>query len=496
MGGGSVRRTASRSLLALAGVALLLAFIAPSAGAAGDDDVPRPGVFGGDATSRAISINLDRTALLPVNDVFNFIALDGNSVYGSSNQSARASILFPGNGVLLGPSLACGTFGAQFPAQFKPVLDLCLQYRYPLTVFADSFAPDSASVGTLALGGKSDDISGTAVSAAAHAADDSATSNAVIQDLRVLGVPPLGPIALPGASQLKLDTSIATVDNASSRTDQRIVKGVLTTTAKVSLSGIKLVGGLIKIGNLVSESTITDDGMGKRTADANLETSGVTVAGVPAQITSKGLVLSKPDNPTPLGLEKLNQVNKLLASLNIKFTALPSEETTEKNGAAVANVGGVLLEFAHDVQGLPGIPAPPPLGEVDPNGLYTLTVQLGQTGVLGAADASADGSEEDLTGGDTGSDFSDTGSDFGAGFDDSSVDFGGDNGTGTDSGNGTQAIGGNKAPGTGTLAASRNFTNNFGGRIGFLYLALVLAVLALCIAPRLAIPARFPGRKP
>ncbi len=309
----------------------------------------------------------------------------------------------------------------------------------------------------------------------------------------MLGVPPLGPIALPATPQLKLDTSIATVDNASSRTDQRIVKGVLTTTAKVSMSGVKLVGGLIKIGNLVSVSTITDDGMGKRTADANLETTGVTVAGVPAQITSKGIVLSKPDNPTPLGLEKLNQVNKLLGSLNIKFTALASEETIEKNGAAVANVGGVLLEFAHDLQGLPGIPAPPPIGEIDPNGVYTLTVQLGQTGVVGAADASADGSEEDLTGGDTGSDFSDTGSDFGDGFD-SALDFGDD--TGSDTGDGAHAIVGNKAPGTGTLAASRNFTNNFGGRIGFLYLALVLAVLALCIAPRLAIPARFPGRKP
>jgi hypothetical protein len=452
-------------------------------------------VFNANASARAMSVNLDRTALLPVADLFNFIALDGSGIYGSSNQQARASILFPGNGLILGPSLACGTFGGQFPAQFKPILDTCLQYKYPLTVFADSFAPDGATVGTLALGKPTDDISGTAVSATAHAADDSTTTNAVTQDLKVLGVPPVGPIALPGSAQLKLDTSIATLDNASSRTDQRITKGVLVTDAKVSLSGVKLVGGLIRIGQLVSESKITDDGNGKRTATANLETTGVTVAGMPAQITNKGLVVTTPDNPTPLGLEKLNQINKVLASLNIKFTALPSEENANKNGAGVANVGGVLLEFAHDVEGLPNVPGP--LGDIDPNGVYTLTVQLGQTGVVGAADASGDGSNDELTGGGDNTSFDDS---SGLGGDEALLNFG-DSGAPTDVG-GDQALGGTNGggvatrAGSGTLAASRNLTNNFGGRLGFVYLALMFAVLSLCIAPRLAIPARFPGRKP
>jgi hypothetical protein len=158
----------------------------------------------------------------------------------------------------------------------------------------------------------------------------------------------------------------------------------------------------------------------------------------------------------------------------------------------------VLLEMARDVEDLPNIPAPPPLGEIDPNGVYTLAVQLGQTGVVGAADASADGSPEDLTGGDTGGDFSDTASDFGAG-DGGLVDFGGGtdaSGSGLDGG---QALGGGKSTGTGTgatLGTTRNLSNNFGGRLGFLYLALMFAVLSLCIAPRLAIPARFPGRNP
>ena len=97
---------------------------------------------------------------MPVPDVFNFIALDGSAEYGSSSQQARASLLFPGNGVILGPSLACGTFGGQFPPQFKPILDTCLKYQYPLTVFADSFNPDNSTNGSLAFGTPKNDIQG------------------------------------------------------------------------------------------------------------------------------------------------------------------------------------------------------------------------------------------------------------------------------------------------------------------------------------------------
>jgi len=138
---GTFRRRTRQVLLGLAATCLLLAFVTPAAGAQ-SDDTPPPEVFGANASSRAISINLDRAGLLPVPDVFNFIALDGWGEYGSSSQQARASLLFPGNGALLGPSLACGTFGGSFPSQFKPILDTCLKYQYPLTVFADSFNPD------------------------------------------------------------------------------------------------------------------------------------------------------------------------------------------------------------------------------------------------------------------------------------------------------------------------------------------------------------------
>ena len=494
--GGNLRRHARQVFLALAATSLLLADVSPSAGAqAGDDDAPPPEVFGANASARAVSINLDRAGLLPVPDVFNFIALDGYGEYGSSSQQARASLLFPGNGVLLGPSLVCGTFGGQFPPQFKPILDTCLKYNYPLTVFADSFTPDNSTNGALSLGTPKNDIQADATLARAHASDQSVTTDAVLSDLRVLGIPPFGPVAIPGASQLKLDTSIVDIDHGTSRTDQHSVKGGLVTDSRVTLSGIKLVGGLIQIKSLVSESQVTDDANGKRTSDASFHVTGVTVAGVPAQITNKGIVLGSPDNKTKIPAAAIDAANGVLKALNITLATLPTEETTGKaSGPAKASVGGLIISMARDVEGLPPVKLPDPSGQipvnnVDLNGVYTLTVQLGLTGVLGSA--ANYGSDEDLTG-----PIDDAlGTDVGGEFTDNSfdgTDFGGDTATG----GGKTALGPTRSVGTtqgNTLV--RSVANNFGGRLGLFYLALMFGVLALCIAPRIALPARLPGRK-
>ena len=110
-----------------------------------------PEVWRGAATAGVGSVDVSRDALLPVNDVFRFVALDGDSVYETDLQTARASLLYPGEGLLQGPSLACGTFGDQFPPEFKPILDACLSYRYPLTVKTNASTPDAATDGAVTL---------------------------------------------------------------------------------------------------------------------------------------------------------------------------------------------------------------------------------------------------------------------------------------------------------------------------------------------------------
>ena len=478
--GGRLGRGIRRFLFASAAVCLVLAFVGPTADAQSTDTIPPPDVFTGNATSQAISVGLNRDALLPVPDVFKFIALDGQSAYSTSTRQARASLLFPGNGLILGPSLVCGTFGGMFPPQFKPVLDQCLQYQYPLTVFADDFSPDGQTTGNLAVGKPGDTISGNFGGARAHAGEDAATTDAALQDLKLLGLPAFGPVSLP-IPGVALDTSVLTVDNGTSRTSQKIVNGVLVSTASVTLSGIHAIGGLLDIGSLTSSSKITDDGHGKRTAAATLVTTGVTVAGQPAKITSKGLELGPATQGRPFSL---GAVNSLISALNIKVTALPSEESTNGTGGAVANVGGVLIEFARDVQGLPTVPGP--LGDIDPNGLYTGTIEIGLTGVIGQAASFTD----DLLGntGDAGSDI--LGSDLGFTPTDN---FGGPIDSGGTLPSGALGPTKNLSGNAGTHLV-RSLADDFGDRLGLVYLALMLVVLGLCIAPRLTVPARFGPR--
>ena len=138
------------------------------------------------------------------------------------------------------------------------------------------------------LGKATDPISADAGGASAHAAPDSSTTKAALSNLRVLGLPGINAIPLLPIQQLQLDPSVAVIGNATATTDQRITNGKLVVTSDSTLSGVKLVGGLINIGAIHSTSTITDDANGHRTSDASLQVSGVTVGGVPAQITDKG----------------------------------------------------------------------------------------------------------------------------------------------------------------------------------------------------------------
>ncbi len=482
--GRSTRRAAQRVCLTAAAASLLLAAsVNPSPAQEDPDVVPRPEVFRGAASSQVASVKVDREALLPIDDLFRFIALDGSATYESSTRQARASVLFPGNGVILGPSLACGTFGAQFPPELAPVLDTCLQYRYPLTVFADDFAPDGVSSGAIALGAPGDPVSGNAVRAGAHAGEDAATTDAAIQDLRVLGLPAFGPLTpLLGEGA---DTSLLNIDSATSRTDQRIEAGVLVVDATATLSGVEILAGLIDIGSIVSSSHVTDDGRGKRTAEASIEVGGVTVAGLPAQLTEEGLVLGEPTGALGPLLQPLqDQLTALLSDLAVRIDLLDIEETTDEAGGAVAAAGGLLFEVSVPVEGLPTVPGP--TGEVDPNGSYSASIQLGSTAARGLAatfDSDPGSAEPPVV-------------DDGGGFDAGLPSF--DTGAPLDLAPTEVAVvppapsPGAERPATPT-GPLEQVVDRFGGRLELVYLALALAVMGLCIAPRFTTPARLPG---
>lgn len=482
--GGSRRRALRRVCLVAAAACAALAVVAPSSPAQeADDTVPRPDVFSGSASSTVASVKVDREALLPVSDLFRFAALDGVSTYESSNQTARAALLFPGNGLILGPSLACGTFGGQFPPEFKPILDTCLKYKYPLIADADAFNPDAASTGTVALGQPSDLLSGTALGARAHAGEDAATTEAAMESVRLNGLAGIEPLSLLTLGDLELDTTLLAIDSATSRTNQRIDHGVLRIDAEATLSGVRLLGGLVRIGSIRSESHVTDDGKGVRSADAGVEVTGVTVAGLPAQLGADGLVLGSPTGVLgPIVQQIQTVVNGLLRDLGVEVTVLGVTETLDdEDHNAVASADGLLVEFATELDGLPTVPAP--TGDVDLSGLYTGSIQLGATGAKGQAATFDDEVFVPVPPTDTGVVAGDL--DPGS-FDPGPVEL-----TPTPV---PEVVVPEPTlepePGQPIL---RSLPDLFGGRLGFLYLAFMFSVLGLAVVPRFAVPARFPG---
>jgi len=486
------RRLVARACAAAAIVSLGLAGFGPASAQEPPPEVPD--VFRAAASAQVLSAFLDRDALLPVNEAFRFIALDGDGTYESSNQTARASLFYPGNGVISGPSLACGTFGAQAPEQFAPLLDACSQYQYPLTVFADSLNPEGTTTGSQELGEPSDPVSARAVRAVARAGLEGSVTDASMTDLQVLGFPAAGPIdlplPLPGAPEL--DATVVSIDSARSLTDERIDDaGRLVVRSEAILDGVRLVGGLIEIGSIHSVSTVTDDGKGAKERGGSLEVSDVTVGGIPAQLTEDGLVVGSPTGADgPLVQRLTTAVNDLLGGLGVRVTTLAVEDGVEDSGVAFARSGGVLVEFEVDAQGAPILPGPQ--GDVDPNGLYKGVLTLGQTGATGLAAQIEDPvfvpggvSAPDVPavevgaggGGSTG------GTPLNAGFDD--VSGGGDAELGAPSAP--------SAPGQRVVSLSEVLA---AGRVELTYLAFTLMAFAVCLGPRFVLPARLPGSAP
>ena len=485
--GPSPKRWLRRGCFSAAVLCLVLA-LAPGLSQAQEleeDTAPRPETFQGRAESLVAVAQVNRDAILPGEDLFRFIALDGLTTYEASAQTARAAVFYPGNGVVSGPNLVCGTFGGQFPPEFQPIIDTCLQYKFPLVAQADAFTNDDTSVGTVALAEPGDPVSGNGAKAVAHAGEDAATSDAVIQDFAVLGLPDPGSL-VPPLADFDLDAAVLRFDSAASRTRQEILKGSLVTRSESVLSGVSLVGGLMRIGSLRSVSTLTDDGQGKRTVSADLDISGVTVGGQPAKITDKGVVLGPPSGGGPLAQQEQAQLNAILEQIGFQARTLPNEADEDREGVGVASVGGLQIDFARDLSGLPPGPPVPGLGSLDPNGTYTGSFLLGATSVIGMAasfpiefvpDVPVDAGVLDpgLTA-DPG--FAD---DVAAPAEVAAPEL-------------PDSAAGSDSPAQKALRA-RLLGGIFGDRLELVYLALMFSVLGLCIAPRLTLPARLPGTR-
>lgn len=474
--GAGLRRYLGRaSLVAAAGTAALA--VAGPVAFAQEATPDLPESFAGAASASALNLALLTPSLVPVEDLFDVHVAEGRGAYESGNQEGRASLLLGGNGLVLGPSLLCGSFirpevTPESEPILGPIVELCSQYRYPLAVFVDPLQPDAQTEGAASLGEPTDPLAVQAVGARAHAGLDATTTDAEVGELRLLGAPAVGGLNKP-------DATVVAADDVVARTDQRFVDGTLVLDARATVSGLRLLGGLVRIGSIDSHARLEAPPGEEPEATTSLDISGVEVAGQPATIGERGIVLGGGSSSGPLQDQANRAAADALQDAGLRVTVLPAEQR-EDDGIPSASIGGLLVELQAPVAGLP--PLPGPTGDADLNGAYGVRLRIGTTGVRGFADPAVE--VEPVAGT----------SDVAAPFDTGDLVSPGL------PGDAPVAVPGEAVPAAPAArderlvaAPASAVSELLADRVRLLYLTFTLIGVGLCLTPRLALPARFPA---
>ena len=162
-----------------------------------------------------------------------------------------------------------------------------------------------------------------------------------------------------------------------------------------------------------------------------------------------------------------------------------SRPPTTAPGSPARRLPGVLVEVTTRADGAP--PVPGPLGDIDLNGDYVGTIQLGASG----ASAGATNFDDEVIAAGGGHRRSTSPSTRGFVPTDAGVVDARRRHRPSDAAPPTPA-----AAGSASQQLLRRVVDTFGGRLGLLYLAFGFAVLGLCLVPRLTLPARLPGAQP
>jgi hypothetical protein len=316
------------------------------------------------------------------------------------------------------------------------------------------------------------------VGARAHAGIDATTTDAELSDVRLLGAPAVGSLAglLEAVVGEAPDASLLRVDGVTAHTEQRFKGDTLVLDARATISGLRLLGGIVRVGSIDSHARLELTPGREPKATTTLDIGGVSVAGNPATIGEKGLVLGN-GGSGPLQDQINRQVADLLGESGLKVTVLPSAGGDDETPGA--SIGGVEIELVAPITGLP--PVPGPTGESDLNGDYGVRLRIGATGVRGFAD-----------------DLSDL-----PPLADVGIGIGGDPSLGSTRGIdvapvGTSDVG--SPPPAAEAGADRPvlraaLSDLVVDRLRLLYLAFTLVGIALCLTPRFTLPARFPAAR-
>ena len=155
----------------------------------------------------------------------------------------------------------------------------------------------------------------------------------------------------------------------------------LVTHVEATVSDID-IAGLVHIRSIRSIDDITVSATGKPTDRPQVTITGVTVAGVPAQIDDKGVHVAGHDGPS---------LTQQIAQQGIDIRTVGAQRN-DTSSLARSQATGLIVTFSLPVSGLPYIPNPLPspfdaVPGVNANGTYVGYVTLGAVGAVAGANA-------------------------------------------------------------------------------------------------------------
>jgi hypothetical protein len=483
------RRMIGRTCLIGAAVALVAA-VAPwhasAQSSSGSGDHPQ--VFS--TTSEAIGVDYfpdQQGGLTPIQDTFHSQFVSGKSSMSSSaGPSARSAVADPGNGVTKGPATACGQLSpltAAFP-EFQPLVDTCLNSTWPLLADADGFNTDPSTAGALTFGKPDGQLYGQGGEAHAHVGDDgTSATDAIMGSLRIAPVAGGGPSGLPLPPSVTLpgltpaapdapppDTSIFNSGSVTATTANSF-EGAATVIshAESAVTGVRLLGGLVTIDSIASVADSRFTNGADPVGSSSTTVQGVKVLGQPATIDDQGLKVG--DGSSSGGSQALNDAaTQALKDSGLTIKLVGATQGVDDKGFMTAGSQGVVVDYSRTI-------------DTGGQGSGTYFVRYNLASVATRAFDRDISHPSSSTGG--------TSSPSVAPIKPTPGPTSGFTG-------GKVVAPPPQAAAPAAVAAPEGAANTIPGldpaRLKFLYLSFTLATLGVCLVPRLALPARLPGR--
>ncbi|HEX5268273.1 MAG TPA: hypothetical protein VFW24_16015 [Acidimicrobiales bacterium] len=484
----------------------LTAFHVPSSGA----DTNRPTTFSGGAAAAAVHEEENGQAGFAVYEPFYGSFAEGSTRYSNDGQLARASTFWPGPTFGNTGSLIC-----QLNCEPVPTFPLSVQTEGPPSqppnvsqqtstqaggagqpsslnaAAADASADPDAGVATDAVTGAFSAPGESATAAGAPASSSSASSPSPLPGpasassggdrLATASAAFFRQASLilrhPVSASAAASSAVVAVKSMTASTAQHFSGSTLLSDAQTQLSGVSLLGGMIDIASVHTESHAKTDGAGVHTHNDVVTVSGVTVAGQPATIGSNGVTVSGQGSGSAL-LDSLNAaLQQALEAANadvtlVGATAKPPQPLVGDCTGAQAD--GVFVHTSANAQ------AAPLVGDIY-NGDYTLGSSCASVSATPAG-SSLPAPPAGLLPGSTTSPASGGAVDTGTAA--LPVDAGSLGGSGATAGGGGESTGSSATPGA-SGGSPRQLATTSGAfvsrRFSTLYLSVVLALAAVLV---------------